>query len=165
MTIQQMLQEIQEKIGNQDIIDTQKQKLYQVFRTRYNCSRVREARQYNTMSQEDFSPLEEDEEIYDEVLNIFWWVSLSRVLSALGDWYWYDFSNKMIMFMKDSFIDGIYWYLLKEDKSDAYLDDQSDETIKAIREIICKCDHVGDWVAYMTNPAQYKCKKCWEMFK
>lgn len=92
-------------------------------------------------------------------------VSLSRVLSALGHWYWYDFSNQMIMFMKDSFIDGIYWYLLKEDKSDAYLDDQSDETIKAIREIICKCDHVGDWVAYMTNPAQYKCKKCWEMFK
>ena len=71
METQQMLQEIQEKIGNQDIIDTQKQKLYQVFRTRYNCSRVREARQYNTMSQEDFSPLEEDEEIYDEVLNIF----------------------------------------------------------------------------------------------
>lgn len=92
-------------------------------------------------------------------------LSLSRVLSALGHWYWYDFSNKMIMFMKDSFIDGIYWYLLKEDKSDAYLDDQSDETIKAIREIICKCDHVGDWVVYMTNPAQYKCKKCWEMFK
>lgn len=92
-------------------------------------------------------------------------LSLARVLSALGHWYWYDFSNKMIMFMKDSFIDGIYWYLLKEDKSDAYLDDQSDETIKAIREIICKCDHVGDWVAYMTNPAQYKCKKCWEMFK
>jgi len=92
-------------------------------------------------------------------------LSLSRVLSALGHWYWYDFSNKMIMFMKDSFIDGIYWYLLKEDKSDAYLDDQSDETIKAIREIICKCDHVGDWVVYMTNPAQYKCKKRWEMFK
>lgn len=100
----------------------------------------------------------------------WWWkvydpISLARVLSALGHWYWYDFSNQMIMFMKDSFIDGIYWYLLKEDKSDAYLDDQSDETIKAIREIICKCDHVGDWVAYMTNPAQYKCKKCWEMFK
>ena len=60
------------------------------------------------------------------------------------------------------------WVLTKKTNywnRDAMLDDQSDETIKAIREIICKCDHVGDWVVYMTNPAQYKCKKCWEMFK
>lgn len=135
MTIQQMLQEIQEKIGNQDIIDTQKQKLYQVFRTRYNCSRVREARQYNTMSQEDFSPLEEDEEIYDEVLNIFWWVSLSRVLSALGEWYTYYVALEKIY-------DWDSWYiprkLLTDSWSDATLSDQSDETIKAIWEIVCK---------------------------
>ena len=63
-------------------------------------------------------------------------LSLSRVLSALGHWYWYDFSNQMIMFMKDSFIDGIYWYLLKEDKSDAYLDDQSDECIRYIYSLL-----------------------------
>lgn len=65
-------------------------------------------------------------------------ISLSRVLSALGHWYWYDFSNQMIMFMKDSFIDGIYWYLLKEDKSDAMLDDQSDETIEALHKLLVR---------------------------
>lgn len=139
MTIQQMLQEIQEKIGNQDIIDTQKQKLYQVFRTRYNCSRVREARQYNTMSQEDFSPLEEDEEIYDEVLNIFWWVSLSRVLSALGDEYPCSYQVDMwYIDILDEKLSKIPRKLLTEDWSDAMLSDQSPETIKAIWEIICK---------------------------
>lgn len=65
-------------------------------------------------------------------------ISLAWVLSALGHWYWYDFSNKMIMFMKDSFIDGIYWYLLKEDKSDAYLDEQSDETIEALHKLLVR---------------------------
>ena len=139
MTIQQMLQEIQEKIGNQDIIDTQKQKLYQVFRTRYNCSRVREARQYNTMSQEDFSPLEEDEEIYDEVLNIFWWVSLSRVLSALGDEYPCSYQVDMwYIDILDEKLSKIPRKLLTEDWSDAMLSDQSPETIKAIWEIVCK---------------------------
>ena len=68
----------------------------------------------------------------ENIIIIWHPISLSRVLSALGHWYWYDFSNQMIMFMKDSFIDGIYWYLLKEDKSDAMLDDQSDETIEAL---------------------------------
>lgn len=141
LTTEKMLQEIQEKIGNQDIIDTQKQKLYQVFRTRYNCSRVREARQYNTMSQEDFSPLEEDEEIYDEVLNIFWWVSLSRVLSALGNEYRY---KKWMLYQQLEDEDWIYDQniairkLLTEDWSDAMLSDQSPETIKAIWEIVCK---------------------------
>lgn len=136
-----MLQEIQEKIGNQDIIDTQKQKLYQVFRTRYNCSRVREARQYNTMSQEDFSPLEEDEEIYDEVLNIFWWVSLSRVLSALeaNKCYWnYYTPLKIIEYYTPIEYKDIQRKLHNEDWSDATLDDQSPETIKAIWEIVCK---------------------------
>jgi len=38
--------------------------------------------------------------------------------------------------MKDSFIDGIYWYLLKEDKSDAMLDDQSDDTIYSLYNLI-----------------------------
>lgn len=93
-------------------------------------------------------------------------VSLSRVLSALGDDYIYSlcsiYSTDWWSRIREYICDR---NLLLEDNSDAYLDDQSDETIEAIREIICKCDHVGDWVAYMTNPAQYKCKKCWEMFR
>lgn len=93
------------------------------------------------MSQEDFSPLEEDEEIYDEVLNIFWWVSLSRVLSALGNEYRY---KKWMLYQQLEDEDWIYDQniairkLLTDDWSDAMLSDQSPETIKAIWEIVCK---------------------------
>lgn len=93
------------------------------------------------MSQEDFSPLEEDEEIYDEVLNIFWWVSLSRVLSALGNEYWY---KKWMLHQQLEDEDWIYDQniairkLLTDFWSDAMLSDQSPETIKAIWEIVCK---------------------------
>lgn len=91
------------------------------------------------MSQEDFSPLEEDEEIYDEVLNIFWWVSLSRVLSALGDEYPCSYQVDMwYIDILDEKLSKIPRKLLTEDWSDATLDDQSPETIKAIWEIVCK---------------------------
>lgn len=62
-------------------------------------------------------------------------ISLSRVLSALGEWFWC--------------IDGFIWNMKKpinlckrklitDTWSDAMLDDQSDHTIKAIWEIVCK---------------------------
>jgi len=123
----------------------EKDQLYQVFRTRYNCSRVREARQYNTMSQEDFSPLEEDENIYDDVLNIFNNISLARVLSALGDDYKYENSTWSICHYitrhnsLDYYEELDFWFdrkLLTDWWSDAYLDDQYDDTIRAILTLI-----------------------------
>lgn len=44
--------------------------LRKIFQWRYNCSRVWESRQYWTMKESDFSPLEEDLDIYEEIINL-----------------------------------------------------------------------------------------------
>lgn len=64
--------------------------------------------------------------------------TLSRVLSALGDEYFYT-SNWIYTYWRwDQRVIICPRKLLNDNKSDAMLDSQSPETIKAIREIICK---------------------------
>ncbi len=76
-----------------------------------------------------------------------WWISeiiwhpisLSRVLSALGDEYPCSYQVDMwYIDILDEKLSKIPRKLLTEDWSDAMLSDQSPETIKAIREIVCK---------------------------
>ncbi len=52
----------------QQAIDSELKKILQWH---YSCSRVWEAWQYWTMNQDDFSPLEEDENIYNDIRALF----------------------------------------------------------------------------------------------
>ena len=45
--------------------------LRKILMWNYSCSRVWEAWQYWTMTQDDFSPLEEDENIYNDIKSLF----------------------------------------------------------------------------------------------
>jgi len=47
------------------------QELKKILTGHYSCSRVWEAWQYGTMTQDDFSPLEEDENIYNDIKSLF----------------------------------------------------------------------------------------------
>jgi len=84
-------------------------------------------------------------------LKIIWHpVSLSRVLSALGDkivddWWWW----RALAFWDEAIYDTSHSWLnwddkvcdrklLKEDWSDAYLQDQSDETIQALHGLLVR---------------------------
>ena len=68
-------------------------------------------------------------------------ISLSRVLSDLSWWYGYEVCSwQIIEYIEWDFEYNTICYrkLLNENDSDAMLDDQSPETIKAIWEIVCK---------------------------
>ena len=74
-------------------------------------------------------------------------VSLARVLNALGDTYWYDWHRWWIVHYElwhnsldytQSFDYWIWRNLRNEDWSDCMLDSQSEETIEALYNIICK---------------------------
>lgn len=75
----------------------------------------------------------------------WWWrkvydpISLSRVLSALGSWFYYKYK---FIYKIETYMENEYKLcerkLLNDDNSDCMLSDQSPETIKAIWEIVCK---------------------------
>jgi hypothetical protein len=77
-------QEHREEINNREEII--KNSIGEVCIGRYNCSRVWEAWQYGTMKEDDFSPLEEDENFYEEIIEILGRdITLEDVLRALND--------------------------------------------------------------------------------
>lgn len=118
MTTENMLQEIQEAILKK--VNSQEYKLYHDFIAKWNKSIVADNR-------------------YKLALNKP--ISLARVLSALGNEYWY---KKWMLHQQLEDEDWIYDQniairkLLTDFWSDAMLSDQSPETIKAIWEIVCK---------------------------
>ena len=125
MDTKQMIQNIQDKIGIWELIQSND---YNIVRDpniniiKYNC----------TICNEESKPWHKCERMFYKK------ISLSRVLSALGNQYWYV--NWDIIY------DYSDWYwnisyetkrkLTNEDNSDAMIDDQSPETIKAIYDIL-----------------------------
>lgn len=115
-TVYEQLQEIQEAVLKK--VNYQEYRLYHDFIEKWNKSIVADNRYKLSLNKP---------------------ISLSRVLSALGDDYclfqWEIFETDWWSWMRDTICSR---KLLNEDKSDCMLSDQSEDTIKAIWEIICK---------------------------
>ena len=61
-----------------------KELIYSILQGNYSCSRVWEAWNYNTMSRDDFAPLEEDENIINDLFEIVKQVRLKTIDEAIG---------------------------------------------------------------------------------
>ena len=80
------------------------------------------------------------DEVQSSMVLIWHPVSLPRVLSALGDEHYYDHWEILCWETEKRWeaFDVCPRKLLKEDWSDAYLQDQSDETIQALHSLLVR---------------------------
>ena len=145
MNTQEMIQEIQEKIADKTLSfgcellrqsnDWYKNSYYILWPWSHSRWRISSIPFWSMDIEFDWDMISKSS--WDWYENIWHPVSLSRVLSALGDEYSYD--------------RWIEWYhsqydawricdreLLKEDWSDAHLQDQSDETIQALHGLLVR---------------------------
>ena len=85
------------------------QELKKILTGHYSCSRVWEAWQYGTMTQDDFSPLEEDENIYNDIKSLFkkWWINCSEKMPCDDEYYLVFFEWYIGTMMWSTDID--YW--------------------------------------------------------
>lgn len=71
MTYSPLSIEIIKLLGSKELSEQVTAELKKVLQWHYSCSRVWEAWQYWTMTQSDFYPLEEDENIYEDIFSLF----------------------------------------------------------------------------------------------
>ena len=98
----------------------------------YYCTRVREARQYWTMWQDDFMLACED----DNIIENFWKPTLERVLFALWDSYNLENQCMWLFIVNEKWEKVCSRQLLKEDWSPATLRDQKEETQDKIYDLV-----------------------------
>ena len=121
MTTENMLQDIQEKIGIK-ILSYRCNNCDRLYTVEWDCFQCTRDMSYSCR------------EIVEHGS-----ISLSRVLSALGDEYPCSYQVDMwYIDILDEKLSKIPRKLLTEDWSDAMLNDQSDETIQSIYKILCK---------------------------
>ncbi len=133
-TVYEQLQEIQDKIGDRSLSTW-----CIVFNKEWGQHKKHKVLSYTMKTNWEFDVVCDWYELYDLLeWNIIWHpISLSRVLSALGEKYWYV--NWVVWIINShNKEDSVDRKLLTEDWGDAMLDNQSPETIKAIWEIVCK---------------------------
>lgn len=113
----------------QQAIDSELKKILQWH---YSCSRVWEAWQYWTMNQDDFSPLEEDENIYNDIRALFeekWngWIPVTERLPEEDEETELILANKGRWMVFSWFYDENWFYTIdweddREHKSERFVD-------------------------------------------